>query len=172
MGRYERKEEESKDIFDRIMRLPVLRFLEPFYRRNKEILLYLFFGVLSFLISVGTYALFTEGFHVDVLISNIIAWILSVSFAYITNRIWVFVTVMSDPKGIFLEIGKFISGRLITLVIEEVLLFIFITGMGMNRMIIKISATIIVIILNYLISKLWVFTKASGGHKDEINYRI
>ena len=152
------------DVFDRIMHLPGIRISEPFYLKHKEILLYLFFGLISFLISVGTYALFTEVLHVNVLIANIIAWILSVSFAYISSRIWVFENTATGGKAVIAEIGKFVSGRLGTLAIEELILYIFITRMGLNSMAVKLAATIIVIILNYVISKIWVFrAKESNG---------
>ena len=147
----------KNDIFDRIMHIPILKTFEPFYKRHKEVLLYLFFGVLSFLISIGTYALFTEVLHINVLIANIFAWIFSVSFAYITNRIWVFNENATGVKSILIEIVKFVSARLASLAVEELILYIFITRMRLNSMIVKIAATSIVIILNYASSKLWVF---------------
>ena len=80
----------EKDIFDRIMELPVLRIFNPFYKKNKEILLYLFFGGLTFLVSIISYAFFNIQIGWNALIANIGSWILAVSFAYVTNRIWVF----------------------------------------------------------------------------------
>ena len=87
----------EKDIFDRIMELPVLRIFNPFYKKNKEILLYLFFGCLTFIVSIASF--------------------------------------------------------------EELILFIFITNLGMNSMAVKVVAQVIVIVLNYVISKLIVFKK-------------
>lgn len=150
---------EKKDIFDKIMSLPIFNIFEPIYKKYKEGLLYLFFGGLSFSISIGTYALFTEVFGINVLIGNAFAWIFSVSFAYTTNRIWVFGTEVSSVGGIIKEIGKFVSGRIATLVIEELILLVFITWLHFNSMAVKITAEIVVIVLNYFISKLWVFDK-------------
>lgn len=153
------KDVKESDIFDRIMRLPIVNVLEPFYKKHKVVLLYLFFGVLSFLISIGTYALTTEIIHINILIANIFAWVFSVSFAYITNRIWVFKENATELISILAEIGKFASARLATLGVEELILYVFVSKIGFENMAVKIVATVIVIILNYLISKLWVFQK-------------
>ncbi len=109
----------KEDIFDRMVTLTVFSELILIYKKHKEILLYLFFGIMSFLISIGTYALLTEILIVNVLVANIIAWIASVTFAYITNRIWVFEETATGAVNIFAEIGKFAFGRLATLGAEE-----------------------------------------------------
>ena len=141
----------EKDIFDRIMELPVLRIFNPFYKKNKEILLYLFFGGLTFLVSVISYAFFNIQIGWNALVANIGSWILAVAFAYITNRIWVFDSNASTAADFIKEITSFIGGRVVTLVIEELILFIFITNLGMNSMLVKIVAQVIVIVLNYVI---------------------
>ena len=80
---YERITEmkKEKDIFDRIMEFPVLRIFNPFYKKNKEILLYLFFGGLTFLVSIISYAFLNIQIGWNALIANIGSWILAVSFA-------------------------------------------------------------------------------------------
>ena len=54
--------QEKRDIFDRMMALPILNIFEPFYKKNKEVLLYLFFGGLTFIVSIATYAVFNDCF--------------------------------------------------------------------------------------------------------------
>ena len=80
----------KEDIFDKIMKLPILNFFEPFYKKNKEMLLYLFFGGLTFVVSIITYGFFNVSLGLNELIANIISWIIAVTFAFFTNRIWVF----------------------------------------------------------------------------------
>ena len=63
--------EERKDIFDKIMSLPGLRIFEEFYKKNKEVLLYLFFGGLTFIVSIGSYTLFCVPLKMNVLIANV-----------------------------------------------------------------------------------------------------
>lgn len=144
---------QEKDIFDRIMELPVLRIVNPFYKKNKEILLYLFFGGLTFLVSISSYALFNIRIGWNALTANIASWILAIAFAYVTNRTWVFESSTDRGSNLIKEITGFVGGRIATLVIEELILFIFITGLGMSSILVKIVAQVIVIALNYVISK-------------------
>ena len=149
--------EEKKDIFDKIMELPVLRILQPFYIKKKEILLYLFFGGLAFVVSIGSFAIFNLIMGVNELISNFFSWFITVLFAFITNRIWVFQSPTKGYWEFFLQLCSFFGGRIITLAIEEVLLFIFITWLGMSSVLVKTVAQVVVIVLNYFISKLLIF---------------
>lgn len=148
-----RSEMQEKDIFDRIMELPVLRIVNPFYKKNKEILLYLFFGGLTFLVSISSYALFNIRIGWNALTANIASWILAVAFAYVTNRTWVFESSTDRGSNLIKEITSFVGGRIATLVFEELILFIFITELEMNSILIKIVAQVVVIALNYVISK-------------------
>lgn len=147
----------NRDIFDRIMALPGLRIFEPFYKKNKEMLLYLFFGFLSFVISISTYALFNKALNINELLANIFSWIITVMFAFFTNRIWVFDSHTESMEEFVKQMLSFYWGRVVTLVIEEIILFVFITLLGMSSMLIKVIAQVVVIVLNYVISKLFVF---------------
>jgi len=90
------------------------------------------------------------------LLSNVVSWVLAVTFAYITNRIWVFCS-KAKGKVVFKEMLSFYSGRLITLILEEVLLFVFVILLQLNAVVIKIIAQFVVLVSNYFISKLITF---------------
>lgn len=143
----------EKDIFDKTMELPILRILNSFYKKNKELLLYLFFGGLTFLVSISSYAVFNIRIGWNALTANIASWILAVAFAYVTNRTWVFKSSTDRGSNLIKEIIGFVGGRIATLVFEELILFIFITELEMNSILVKIVAQVIVIALNYMISK-------------------
>ena len=81
---------EKRDVFDKLMTLPILNIFEPFYKKHKEVLLYLLFGGLTFIVSIASYAFFDITLAMNELVANVLSWILAVSFAYVTNRIWVF----------------------------------------------------------------------------------
>lgn len=147
------------DIFDKIMRLPGLRIAEPWYKKNKEVLLYILFGGMTFVVSVASYSFFCLVYSMDELVANIISWIIAVTFAYITNKIWVFASNAKGIVEILKEAIKFYGGRVATLVVEEGLLLIFIEVLNCNSIVVKIVAQIVVIVLNYIISKVWVFKK-------------
>ena len=80
-------------------------------------------------------------------------------FSFYTNRIWVFQASTNSISGFLKQMVSFYSGRVATLIIEEIISFIFITYLQYNSMVVKIIAQVVVVILNYVISKLWVFRK-------------
>ena len=122
----------------------------------KELVLYAVFGNMTFVISIGAYAIFNVLFGINELIANALAWVFAVLFSYVTNKKWVF-KVATPTKTAFLVQIAFFSGRFITLVIEEAIIFIFITLLDYPSMWVKLAAQVVVVVLNYVISKLFVF---------------
>ena len=151
--------EKKQDIFDRIMSVRLLRPLQPLYRRYKEPLLYLFFGGLTTLLSIFIFWLFTSPLGMNALAANVISWICSVAFAYVTNRTWVFADKAEGASGVALEALKFAGGRLATLGLEELILWLGIDLLGIPAMPVKIATQVLVIVGNYVISKLLVFRR-------------
>lgn len=149
--------ENKKDIFDRIMSLRILRFAYPFYGKYKEKLLYLFFGVLTTVIGIAVFYLFDYILLFDVLLANVLSWIIAVLFAFFTNRTWVFKS--GTDSSILRQLLTFYIGRVATLLIEELILLIFVTLLDFNSLAVKILTQIIIIVSNYIISKLIVFKK-------------
>lgn len=151
--------ERREDIFDRIMHLPGLRTFENFYRAHKEVLLYLFFGGVSLVLNLAMFAFFEYVVGLNQLVNNIICWVTSVLMQFFTNRIWVFQGRTDGAVDFLKQMATFFGGRVFTLAVEEVLLLVFIFGLHFNSMAVKSTAQIVVIVLNYVISKFWVFKK-------------
>lgn len=149
--------QEKKDIFDRLMGLPGLNLFEDFYKKHKEVLLYLFFGGLTTVVSIASYSYCDVALGMNPLIANVISWILAVLFAYVTNKIWVFDAQNNTFGDLAREIASFFLGRLFTLLVEEAILFMGITMLGLNSIAVKVVAQFIIVVLNYIISKLLVF---------------
>ena len=154
------------DIFDRIMSWKLLSPLQPFYRKYKEPLLYLFFGGLTFCLSIALYWLFAHPLGMTPLVSNALSWVLCVAFAYVTNRTWVFKEKAHDRRGIAREAASFVLGRVATLVMEEAVLWLGISVLGISDIAVKVVAQVLVIIGNYIISKRFVFRK-DGAHEGK-----
>ena len=150
---------EKRDIFDRLMTLPILNIFEPFYKKNKEVLLYLLFGGLTFVLSIASYIFFDVVFFMNELIANVLSWILAVSFAYVTNKIWVFDAPTHTTKELLKQMISFWGGRVATLVIEELILLVFVTLLAFPSVPVKVVAQVIVIVLNYVTSKCFIFDK-------------
>ena len=157
---------EKTDIFDRIMALPFFRLFEKPYKEYKDILLYLFFGVLTTLVNFVVFFLLGEKVAgLNVHIANSVAWVAGVAFAYVTNRTWVFKEHADTRDGIIKEVLSFTGGRLFTYGFEEAMLLIFVTWLKFDEVIIKIIAAIGVVVLNYIISKVIVFRKGKNEVK-------
>lgn len=124
---------------------------------SKEIILYLVFGVLTTLVNIVAYYLFATVFNQSTLLSNTIAWFLSVMFAYVTNRYFVFSEHATGFRSVVFECSKFYSGRIFTGVLDMALMVFFVDVCHYNDFVVKIVVNVVVVVLNYIISKLLIF---------------
>ena len=124
--------------------------------RYKEIIMYLVFGVLTTLVNIVVYFVSAELLHINYLISNALAWFLSVLFAYVTNRKYVF---DSKNNQIIKEAISFFGSRLATGIMDMVLMWFLVNFNIVNDVVAKVVVNVIVVILNYILSKLVVFKK-------------
>ncbi|HJF19279.1 MAG TPA: GtrA family protein [Enterococcus columbae] len=125
-----------------------------------EIFSYLFFGGLTFLVNCVTYFLFLRVFGMNYLISNLISWIISVLFAYITNKLWVFQTRNKTYSETLKELFLFFAARIITLGLDMGSLSFCLEILKTNNIIAKFVSQFIVIVSNYAFSKLVIFKKS------------
>lgn len=136
--------------------------LTELYRKHREAVLYLVFGGLTTAINYIVYAgCFLILPVVATTIPNLIAWVVSVLFAYLTNRTWVFHSRAKGAGPITREISAFTGARVFTLVLETLLLRLTVDVLGWPNLILKLLVNVLVIVLNYLFSKLWIFKKNS-----------
>ena len=131
--------------------------LSRIYKKYKEIINYLIFGGLTTLVSIGTYALFTIVFNIDYLVSNVLSWIIAVLFAFITNKLFVFASKSRSKKQVSKEIVSFFFFRIVSLGIEMNIMYVFVYLLSINDLITKVIAQVIVILSNYIFSKVFVF---------------
>ena len=136
-----------------------MKKIKELYLKYKEIINYLIFGFCTFLVSIISFYLLNKVLGINVHISNIISWILAVSFAYITNKLFVFEANSKNIKDLIREIISFFVARLLTLGIEELILFIGYNLLHIDTFVVKIIGQIVVIISNYFLSKLFIFKK-------------
>ena len=132
------------------------------YKKYQEIINYLIVGVLTTVVSLVTYyicvlTVFDPKDALELQLANIISWICAVLFAYITNKIFVF---KSKNKNIIKEISSFFGARVLTLLLDMLIMFIMVTTLGINDKISKLVVQVVVTILNYVFSKIFVFKKS------------
>ena len=128
-------------------------------KNQSELISYAIFGVATTVVSMVVYGVCNSAFEMHYLISNIISWVIAVAFAYITNKMFVFKTRGMGFAQLKREITLFVSARLASLGIEELGLFILIGLIGWGEILAKLVMQVVVIVLNYIFSKLVIFKK-------------
>lgn len=132
--------------------------IKELFKKYKEVIMYLIIGVLT---TVINYVIFVVAVKcgLEELISNIIAWTITVIVAYILNKLFVFESKSFERSIITKEIISFTVSRIATLGVEELILLVFVKIIGLNAYVIKLIANVVVIILNYIFSKFIIFKK-------------
>lgn len=134
-------------------------FLRKLMVKYWDILSYLFFGVLTTVVNYVVYLPCYNLLNLSATISNVIAWVVAVAFAYLTNKPFVFKSYDWSAKTVIPELTKFVGCRVGSGVIETVILLFSVDIMGWNGNLWKLLTSVIVVILNYVGSKLFVFRK-------------
>lgn len=139
----------------------MIKQFKELYQKYKELINYLVVGVMTTVVSLATYygCVFTildPQSAVQLQIANILSWIAAVTFAYFTNRKYVF---ESTESNMVKEATKFYASRLSTLVMDMAIMFVGVTVLGFSDKIMKLVVQVVVTIANYVISKLFVFKK-------------
>jgi len=140
--------------------------IKELFVKYKSLILYGFFGVCTTVVNVIVYWICSHLLKLDVLTSSVISWFAAVLFAYLTNRKMVFNSSASTAKDIIKEIFSFYIMRLATGVVDWLGMYIFVDLLCFNDMLIKILMNIIVIVLNYVASKLVIFRKKDTAKLD------
>ena len=136
--------------------------ISKIYIKYREVILYLVFGVLTTVVSISSYYICSEILNIHYLVSNIISWLLSVLFAYFTNRVWVFESKSKNTSDILKEMLTFVNCRLLSGVIDMATMFVLVGAIHINDMYAKVFTQFIVVVLNYVFSKLIVFKKSTN----------
>lgn len=132
--------------------------LKAIYAKNKEIILYVIFGGMTTLIDWAvSFVLYAIGSNVH--LADLIAWCAAVLFAFVTNRILVFESKEKKTSAVLREFVTFSGGRVLTLLLQELVVFLLYDLLFWNPYFVKILAAVLVVILNYFISKFLVFRK-------------
>ncbi|CCF30717.1 GtrA family protein [Weissella confusa] len=126
------------------------------FEKYKALILYGIFGVTTTIINVVSYALLLF-IGINVQIAVVVSWLLAVIVAYFTNRVWVFNSGAVTKLELLREFISFMLARLATLVVEMVIIWFGVQLLNQDPIVWKIIDNIVVIILNYIISKLIVF---------------
>lgn len=155
--------------------------IKKLFEKYKELISYVFFGVLATVVNLVSFKIFDAllGEHLY-LLTNAVSWLITVIFAYFTNKLWVFESKSWNADVVFKELIGFFGARIFSLVVEEAGLWLMIDIMHMGKiswdifgfnlngnMILKIIMQVVVVILNYVFSKLVIFKhKNDSGEQN------
>lgn len=133
---------------------------------NREIIAYGVAGVLTTIVNFACY----EGLYelgIPNLTANALAWVIAVAFAYIVNKKSVFLSRSYTLKDEASKISKFFGARIITLLVEQTGMYLFTEMIQFNRLLVKACLAVIVIILNYIFSKLFIFNSKNVDKREQ-----
>lgn len=152
-----------------------MQTIKNLFLKYKELISYVFFGALTTLVNFVTFWVMESAIlrgENAYLVNNIVAWFASVSFAYVTNKLFVFNSRSWEIKKVAKEVAEFFSARVLSFLVEEAGLWLLIDALSLGRfsymffgfevtgnIIAKIILSVIVVMLNYFFSKLWIFKK-------------
>jgi len=131
--------------------------MKELFMKYKEVISYLFFGVLTTVVNFVVYFACTDGLHINYLAATAVSWVAAVLFAYVTNRKWVFESQVSAFMPILREMAVFVGCRVFSGVMDMGIMFISVDMIGISDRIAKFVTQVAVVVLNYIFSKIIIF---------------
>lgn len=131
-------------------------------KKHKHLIAYLFFGVMTTVVNIASFYIFSHFVFrgdANLELNNTLAWVLAVTFAYLSNRKFVFESKASSRQEILIECAKFYGSRVVTLLVDLGLMALMVKSWHWDEMLAKVISNVVVIVLNYALSKLVVFRK-------------
>ena len=133
--------------------------IKDFIRKHYDVLAYLFFGGLTTVVNYLVYLPCFNLLHFSGAVSNAIAWVAAVAFAFLTNKPFVFKSHDWSAKVVLPELGKFLGCRVGSGVLETAIIFVFVDLLQWDGNLMKLATSVLVVVLNYFGSKFLVFKK-------------
>lgn len=127
---------------------------------DRELIRYVIMGALTTLVNFLAYSLLTRVLGLTLLLANTLSWVVAVAFAYVGNKLFVFQSKTETFRALITEIGLFAGMRLASLGLETLLLWLMVDKLSINDLVAKAVCAVIVVISNYIFSKLVIFRKA------------
>ena len=133
--------------------------IKELIQKYNALIRYGIFGVITTVVNIATYALCYHNLGIGNIASNVIAWILSVLVAFVTNKLWVFDSKTFAPSVVLREMISFFGCRIATGLVDMAIMYVSVDLLSWNANAMKCISNVIVIIINYVASKLFIFRK-------------
>ena len=142
--------------------------LKQLWKKHKELILYVFFGGCTTLINIISYFACRELMHLPVVPADVLAWLVSVIFAYVTNKLFVFESKSWRLMLVLKEGAAFLAARVFSLGVDVAMLYVTVTVLGWWELPMKILANVVVIVINYIFSKWIIFRKDAAKQQKRM----
>lgn len=142
--------------------------LKQLWKRHKELILYVFFGGCTTLINIISYFACRELMHLPVVPADVLAWLVSVIFAYVTNKLFVFESKSWRLMLVLKEGAVFLAARVFSLGVDVAMLYVTVTVLGWWELPMKVLANVVVIVINYIFSKWIIFRKDAAKQQKRM----
>lgn len=136
-----------------------MRVLKEMVQKHREVLVYLFFGVATTLVNMGVFFICNNTLHIDYRLSNAISWFISVLFAFVTNKYFVFESKHEDMASFIKEMFLFYWYRILSFIIDMGMMILLIEYIHTGDFWAKMVTQVVVVVLNYFFSKFFIFKK-------------
>ena len=136
-----------------------MKKIKELLKKYRGIIMYGIFGLCSTLVNIVSYYLLYNIAGIPNVVSAVLAWLIGVGFAFITNKLWVFNSKSWDRKTVIHETLTFFSARLLTGLLDVLIMYVAVDVCHFNSTLWKCISNVIVIVLNYVASKLIIFRK-------------
>lgn len=140
----------------------MMKKIKELIQKYDAIIRYGIFGVITTIINIAIYALCYQHLGIGNVASNVIAWIISVLVAFVTNKLWVFDSKTFEAAVVFREMLSFFGCRIATGLVDMAIMYVTVDLLMLNATVMKCISNVIVIIVNYIASKLLIFRKKSS----------
>ena len=142
--------------------------LKQLWKNHKELILYVFFGGCTTLINIISYFACRELMHLPVVPADVLAWLVSVIFAYVTNKLFVFESKSWRLMLVLKEGAAFLAARVFSLGVDVAMLYVTVTVLGWWELPMKVLANVVVIVINYIFSKWIIFRKDAAKQQKRM----
>lgn len=146
-------------LIERLEEQEVIEFIQRMYQKYNELIMYGIVGCCTMIVALISYYILANPLNIYYQIANVISWGLAVAFAYVTNKKFVFKSQYENFASTVKEIISFVSSRIISLLAEIISMYFFVQICSLDDNVVKLMNQILVIVLNYILSKFWVFNK-------------
>lgn len=137
--------------------------IKQLWQQYASVISYLVFGVLTTVVNIGVFDVLDTYAHWNYQVATVLAWFISVLFAYITNKLWVFDSKTTTSQALMTELGSFFFFRILSLFMDMAMMWLGISILHASPLITKVVDNVVIVVVNYLFSRVFIFKRVEQG---------